>query len=109
MQRKIISTHCRRPQPSGNYVARAGRHAPNPYRGFMLRSAIPCFGHLQEFQKWDAEPGKHTKSHSFWSPRQGAHMTCSVQHERFLAPELFFRPDFVSTEYTTPLPQVRKP
>ena len=64
---------------------------------------------MQEFQKWDAQPGKHTKSHSFWSPRQGAHVTCSVQHERFLAPELFFRPDFISTEYTTPLPQVRKP
>ena len=75
----------------------------------MLRSAIPCCGHLQEFQKWDAQPGEHTKSHSFWSPRQGTHVTCSVQHERFLAPELFFRPDFISAEYTTPLPQVRKP
>ena len=31
---------------------------------------------------------------------------CAVRHERFLAPEVFFRPDFVSDEYTTPLPQV---
>ena len=29
-----------------------------------------------------------------------------MQHERFLAPELLFRPDFVSSDYTTPLPQV---
>ena len=29
-----------------------------------------------------------------------------MQHERFLAPELLFRPDFVSADYTTPLPQV---
>ena len=32
-----------------------------------------------------------------------------MQHERFLAPELLFRPDFVSADYTTPLPQVLHP
>ena len=50
---------------------------------------------------------KHTRSHSFFDSRQRSQQTCSVQHERFLAPELFFRPDFISNDYTTPLPQVQ--
>ena len=62
----------------------------------------------QEFGRYDSALEKHAKSHSFWDPRRGAPQTCSVQHERFLAPELFFRPDFISSDYTTPLPQVRK-
>lgn len=39
-------------------------------------------------------------------PRTGAEHACSVRHEAFLAPEVFFRPDLISDEYTTPLPQV---
>ena len=68
---------------------------------------IPHECRPQEFGKYDADPEKHARSHSFFDPRQGCRQTCSVQHERFLGPELFFRPDFISSDYTTPLPQVQ--
>ena len=62
---------------------------------------------VQEFAKYDAAPEKLARSHSFWDPRAGSQRACSAQHERFLAPEVFFRPDFVSDDYTTPLPPVQ--
>ncbi|BDA48561.1 Actin-related protein 3 [Coccomyxa sp. Obi] len=61
---------------------------------------------VKEFAKHDTEPGKHSKVYNFTDPRSGAERSCSVRHEAFLAPEVFFRPDFISDEYTTPLPQL---
>ncbi len=61
----------------------------------------------QEFAKHDTEPGKHNKVYNFIDARSGTERSCSVRHEAFLASEVFFRPDFISDEYTTPLPQVQ--
>jgi hypothetical protein len=60
---------------------------------------------LQEFAKHDAHPEKYSRELTFENPRTKAMHTCSVRHERFLAPEVFFRPDFISDEHTTSLPQ----
>ena len=67
---------------------------------------ILCCMRSQEFARHDEQPDKHARAYSGTDPRTRAAFECAVRHERFLAPEVFFRPDFVSDEYTTPLPQV---
>lgn len=61
---------------------------------------------MQEFGKHDEQPEKYNRMLTFENPKTKAVQTCSVRHERFLAPEVFFRPDFVSDEHTTSLPQL---
>ncbi|EIE27630.1 actin-related protein 3 [Coccomyxa subellipsoidea C-169] len=61
---------------------------------------------VKEFAKHDAHPDKHSRVYTCADPRTGAEHACNVRHEAFLAPEVFFRPDFISDEYTTPLPQL---
>lgn len=60
----------------------------------------------QEFARHDEEPDRRSRAYTGTDPRTGAPFECTVRHERFLAPEVFFRPDIVSEEYSTPLPQV---
>lgn len=63
---------------------------------------------MQELARHDEQPARHARAYSGVDPRTGAPFECSVRQERFLAPEVFFRPDFVSDDYTTPLPQARE-
>ena len=60
----------------------------------------------QEFARHDEEPDRRSRAYTGTDPRTGAPFECAVRHERFLAAEVFFRPDFVSEEHGTPLPQV---
>ena len=69
----------------------------------------PLCAHVahQEFARHDEEPDRRSRAYTGTDPRSGAPFECAVRHERFLAAEVLFRPDFVSEEYSTPLPQVR--
>lgn len=61
---------------------------------------------VQEFGKFDANPGKHFKRAAFTNPRTRAGYSVDVGYEQFLAPELFFNPEIYSPDFTKPLPEV---
>lgn len=53
------------------------------------------------------QPEKYSRAFTFSDAKTGAQQSCNVRQEMFLAPEVFFRPDFISDDFTTPLPTVR--
>ena len=55
------------------------------------------------FEKFDKEPEKYIIKHTGKSSATGKPFTCEVGYERFLAPEVWFSPELVSSEYTTPI------
>eukprot|EP01126_Amoeba_proteus_P001917 TRINITY_DN10595_c0_g1_i4.p1 TRINITY_DN10595_c0_g1~~TRINITY_DN10595_c0_g1_i4.p1 ORF type:complete len:406 (+),score=84.51 TRINITY_DN10595_c0_g1_i4:160-1377(+) len=68
------------------------------------RFSYVCPDLVKEFGKYDAEPGKWIKEHSFTS--EGTTLTCDVGYERFLGPEVFFNPEIFSSSYEVPLPDL---
>lgn len=68
---------------------------------------LMIFSCIQEFSKHDEQPSKHLKRYTGFNPKTGQDFSCDVAYERFLGPELFFNPEIYSSDYTTPLPQVR--
>lgn len=61
---------------------------------------------VREFQRFDANPGKHFAKASFTNPRTRSSYSVDVGYEQFLAPELFFNPEIYSPDFTKPLPEV---
>ena len=57
----------------------------------------------QTFEKFDKEPEKYITKYTGRSSKTGKPFTCEVGYERFLAPEVWFSPELVSSEYTTPI------
>jgi actin-related protein 3 len=58
---------------------------------------------VKEFQRFDANPGKHFARLPFTNPRTRAGYSVDVGYEQFLAPELFFNPEIYSPDFTKPL------
>lgn len=70
------------------------------------RFAYVCPDLVKEYTKYDRDPGKYIKQHTFTEPVSGKDHTIDVGYERFLAPEMFFNPEIFSSEFLTPLPKV---
>ena len=54
------------------------------------------------FQKFDQDRSKFITTYTGVA-KNGQKFTCEVGYERFLAPEVWFSPELVSSEYTTPI------
>ncbi|CAN1312837.1 Actin-related protein 3 [Linum perenne] len=65
-----------------------------------------CADIVKEFNKHDKEPTKFIKQWKGIKPKTGAPYSCDIGYERFLGPEIFFKPEIYSSDYTTPLPEV---
>lgn len=65
-----------------------------------------CPDMVREFSKYDNEPDKWIKQYSTMNTVTQTPFTIDVGYERFLAPEVFFHPEFVSSEFFEPLPSV---
>jgi len=65
-----------------------------------------CPDLMKEFNKYDAEPSKFIKQHTFVEPVSKKEYIIDIGYERFLAPELFFNPEVFSSDFLTPLPTV---
>jgi len=61
---------------------------------------------MKEFNKYDAEPSKFIKQHTFVEPVSKKEYIIDIGYERFLAPELFFNPEIFSSDFLTPLPTI---
>lgn len=55
------------------------------------------------FAHFDEKPEKYITKYTGKSSTTGKPFTCEVGYERFLAPEVWFSPELVSSEYTTPV------
>ena len=55
------------------------------------------------FQIFDRDRNKFLERYTGITRKAGKEFTCEVLHERFLAPEVLFSPELVSSEHTTPL------
>jgi len=58
----------------------------------------------KEFSKYDSEPSKWFKQHTYKSFNNES-CTIDIGYERFMGPELYFSPETVS-DFSTPLPKV---
>jgi actin-related protein 3 len=55
------------------------------------------------FARFDADRAKFFTTYTGISSKTKKPFTCDVGYERFLAPEVWFSPEMVSSEYTTPV------
>lgn len=67
------------------------------------RYCYVCPDIAKEFNKYDTESGKWIKQYSGVNPVNGTPFTVDVGYERFLAPEIFFHPEFANPDFQTPL------
>lgn len=63
-----------------------------------------CQDIVQEFGKYDQDPEKYRKYIVDYPNKPS--VTVDVGYEQFLAPEIFFNPEIVSSDFLTPLPEV---
>jgi len=64
-----------------------------------------CKDIVEEYRKFDADPRKF-KTFSGTAPKTKEAWSVQVGHERFLAPEILFRPEISSEKGLRPLPEV---
>lgn len=64
-----------------------------------------CSDVIKEYAKYDSEPDKMFKKHQYIHPSTKKSYNIDVGYERFLAPEIFFAPEFISADFPTPLPE----
>jgi actin-related protein 3 len=55
------------------------------------------------FALFDSDRSKYLETYTGVSSKTGKPFSCEVGYERFLAPEVWFSPELVSSEYTTPI------
>jgi actin-related protein 3 len=65
-----------------------------------------CQDIVKEFEKFDNEPDKHFQRFKGIHSLTKQLYEVDVGYERFLAPEVFFNPEIISSDFLTPLPQV---
>lgn len=68
------------------------------------RYCYVCPDIAKEFAKYDAEPAKWFQKHTALDPISKKPYSVDVGYERFLAPEIFFNPEILSSDFLTPLP-----
>jgi actin-related protein 3 len=57
----------------------------------------------ESFKMFDQNRKKYVQKFTGKASRTGRDFTCEVGYERFLSPQIFFSPELVSNEYTTPI------
>lgn len=94
-----------------NFLRERGEKVP-PEMSYEVAKAIKekycyvCPDISKEFNKYHEDPSKWFKEY------QGIHninkkpFTCDIGAERFMAPEIFFQPEFIAGEFNTPLSSV---
>jgi len=65
-----------------------------------------CPNIAKEFEKYTKEPEKWIKEYTGLDKRTKSTFKVDVGFERFLAPEIFFHPEWSNPKYPTPLPEV---
>lgn len=67
-----------------------------------------CPDLAKEFLRHDLDPAKYLRNFQWKDPKTGRNIDISVGQERFLAPEIFFKPEMVGSSlgFTTPLPNL---
>ncbi len=65
-----------------------------------------CPDVVKEFKKYDQEPAKWLKQCQEQESVSKRPFQYEVGHERFLAPEVFFSPEILNSDYIVPLPKV---
>lgn len=60
----------------------------------------------REFNKYDNDLNTYITKHEETNRKLGTKYTIDVGYEKFLGPEIFFRPEIFSSEWTTPLHEV---
>ena len=65
-----------------------------------------CQDIVREFRRYDEDPYKYFERYQGENTVTGRPYTVEVGYERFLAPEIFFNPEMVSSDFLTPLPEV---
>ncbi|KAL1920773.1 uncharacterized protein VTP21DRAFT_11408 [Calcarisporiella thermophila] len=65
-----------------------------------------CPDIVKEFKKYDQSPGELFKKYEGIHSVTQRPYTVDVGFERFLAPEIFFNPEIISSDFLTPLPEV---
>jgi len=75
-------------------------------RQIKEQHAYLCKDIKEEYRKFDSDPRK-MKTHSGVAPKTKEPWSCKVGYERFLAPEIYFRPEVFSDQtVATPLPEL---
>jgi len=65
-----------------------------------------CPDIIKEFGKYDEKPEKYIKQFEGVNTRTNKPWRCDIGYERFLAPEMFFKPEIFNPQFTTALPEV---
>ncbi|CED84702.1 actin binding protein [Phaffia rhodozyma] len=65
-----------------------------------------CQDMVKEFKKYDSDPYKWFARYEGEHSVTGRQYGVDVGWERFLAPEIFFNPEIMSSDFLTPLPEV---
>lgn len=65
-----------------------------------------CQDIVREFRRFDEDPYKYFARYDGEHAVTGRQYSVDVGYERFLAPEVFFNPELISSDFLTPLPDV---
>ena len=65
-----------------------------------------CLDLAKEFAKYDNDPAKWIKKYNGVDAITKRPYQVDVGYERFLGPEIFFSPEFASSDFLTPLPEI---
>lgn len=65
-----------------------------------------CPNVAREIQKYSDEPKKWIKQYKSMDKKTRKEFIIDVGFERFLGPEIFFHPEWVNDQFTTPLPEL---
>jgi actin-related protein 3 len=65
-----------------------------------------CPDIVKEFLKYESEGDKWIKRHEFIHSVTKKSYSVDIGFERFMAPEVFFNPEIISSDFLTPLPDV---
>lgn len=65
-----------------------------------------CQDIVKEFGKFDNDPGKYIKSYQGVDSRTRKPWMCDIGYERFLGPEIFFKPEIFDPKISESLPDV---
>lgn len=89
------------------------RKEPIPPEDYFLvaktikeRFCYTCPDIVKEFGKYDKTPEKYFKKFSGVSSRSKKEWTADIGYERFLGPEIFFKPEIFNPQFSQPLPEV---
>lgn len=75
-------------------------------RNVKERHCYTCSDLAKEFARHESDPAKYLRKEKGILSSTGKVWEADVGYERFLAPEVFFQPEILSSDFTTPLPEI---